>query len=311
MDIKKTSYSVLVSSVVLMIITNSQNAYSFGKKRVDPNADTQAFPARVVSLGKIYETGFKLPDGKSVVDFEQSLPIVIATTFTDFNDKIRIADLNTPPSHYVLNGGVTSFDANVVGLNVRFGYKPGVGDIGQGTIPSGTGTVGVKLNEFTMDFHIVDTESSPPTIIAAKFASAKELKIDLKVDIDFGQYQGGLDFVYNSPVTAVFRRLIRKVVDKMVEDPRTNFYMDWFGSISKVDYDNNTLFINAGMRQGIGQNNVFTVYDGTNRIGEIRVDRLELDQSLAHYKDDTQNTMLKSTKSGDSVRIFFGKSPAK
>ncbi len=304
---RKYGFAVFIFTLI------SMNAFAFGKKRVDPNADTQAFPARTISLGKIYNTGFKLPDGKTQVDFQQALPIVIATTFTDFNDKIRIADLNNPPSstRYVVNGGVTSFVAEVAGLNIVFGYKPQIGDIGVGKLTGGEGKVKVVVSEFEMDFQIVDTQASPPTIIVAKYASARDVSVKLEFNIDFGQIQAGLDFVYNSPATETFRRLIRKVVDKMVQDPRTNFYLDWTGLVSKVDYDNHTLMINSGMRQAVGQNNVFTVYNGSDRIGEIRIDRLELDQAQAHFKDDDQFVKLNSTKAGDNLKVFFEKSPTK
>ncbi|MBI2606151.1 MAG: hypothetical protein HYW49_08740 [Deltaproteobacteria bacterium] len=299
--------AVFLVLTIFLVSSAGGTAHAMGKKR--RAQDTQAFPVRTVSVGRIYDTGFKLPDGRNQVNMQQALPILLATQIADGSDKIRVAALGGTPARYVISGGVTSFVAEVADFGVTFGYKPGTGDVGNGSLQGANGKVDVRIGELEMDFHVVDTSVTPNVVVVAKFASARDLGVKLEATMDFGDIDLGARFVYDSPVTKFFRRALKKIVERMSEDPQTNFRMDWEAALTRVDFDLKRVFFEAGLRDGIEPRNVFTVYDGDRRIGEIRVERAELDQSSAFFKDDADGRLLKSSRQGDPVRVFFKQAP--
>ncbi len=302
----RTAGFLFVLMTAVMLIT-AEPAHALGKKR--RAQDTQAFPVRTVSVGRIYDTGFKLPDGRTQVNMQQALPILLATQIADGSDKIRVAALGSAPSRYVISGGVTSFVAEVADFGVTFGYKPGTGDVGNGSLQGANGKVDVRIGELEMDFHIVDTSVTPNVIVVAKFAAARDLGVQLEASMDFGDIDLGARFVYDSPVTKFFRRALKKIVERMSADPQTNFRMDWEATLTRVDFNLKRVFFGAGLRDGIEPRNVFTVYDGNRRMGEIRVERAEIDESSAFFKDDADGRLLESSRQGDPVRVFFKQAP--
>lgn len=309
--IKQAFFLFVVSQVAALSLATS-NVHAFGGRRPSAPSNgigTQAFPARVVSVGTIYDTAFKLPDSRGMnVDMKKVLPVMLATQATEAGDKIRIASLEAPASRYVITGGLTSFVAEVNGFGITFGYKPSNGgDVGNGQLTGGEGKVDVRIGELEMDFHIVDTQSNQ--IVVAKFASANDLGVSLHAQVDFSQYQTALDFTRDSPIGKVIRRAMTKVIQKMTEDPKTNFYMDWSSKLAGVNLDLKRVFFNAGMVDSIQDGNVFTVYDGNVRLGEIKVEKADRASSTAYFVNDKDDKLLKSARAGDDVRVYFKEAP--
>jgi hypothetical protein len=299
--------------VVLLILTASvfpEPARAFGKKKppVDPNnpTETQAYPTRMVSLGKFLETNFMLPDGKTKVDMSVQLPELIVTEMAHVTTKLRArgTQSGSDGGRYVFSGGITSFEANNNSMGITIGYKTGVGDIGTGPANGVTGKVTLDVSSMQMDFHIVDTQRNE--VVAVGRGSGLVNGINAHVDVDFGAIDSAADFVHRSAMAPVFRKAIDDAIKQMASDPRTNFYMDWSANVTTLQPSLKRIFFNAGMRDDITAGNVFTIYDNSNmRLGEAKVLNAEMEQSAAVYQDDSGDKLFNSTKAGDKVKIFF------
>ncbi len=325
---------------LLSVFLFPDRAHPFGKKRktVEQPTETQAYPARYIAIGKLYDANFTLPDGKTKVDSSVALPQILITEMSNSKKFRPIAPImncvglaldavaftssesssckssgnftDVASTRYVFRGGITSFEANIFSLGIKFGWKPGQ-DINSGNLKGGEGKVTLNVSELGMDFFIEDTAHIQRPVVIAKNASARELGLTLDVDIDFGSIETGVDFVWNSPVTPIFRSLIRKVINKMIQDPRTNFFLDWEANVIGVDLELKHLIFNAGLWDEVAAKNIFTVYDGLKRIGEIKVLNADHNNSSASFKDDSSDHLLKSVRQGDAVRLYFKETPSR
>lgn len=307
-------YLGLLTLLAIMLIP--ADLHAFGKKR-SPNAepkDTQAYPVRNISLGEISKTPFVLPDGKTPIDMSVALPELVQAVIEQTTHKFRVQ--NSAPSEefkprYVFEGGVTSFEASIFEGKIKFGYKPGVGDIGEGVLTGVEGAVKVNLGSLGVAFRIIDTERGNETVASA-MANAIAPGGSLEVVIDFGAIKTGPEFVLHPQMSKVFKSAIAKAVKKIVEDPSTNFLMDWSAQVTRVNRDSKRVEFNAGMRDDIQVNNVFRVYDGDNRlIGILKARETDHEFSSANFKDDSNDKKLNSVREGDAVKIYFQKNPGR
>lgn len=309
--------SFLVVSV-LAVSCLPDAAFAFGKKRPAPPsepADTQAYPTRIVSFGKFLSTPFMLPDGKTKVDMAVMLPEIMMTEMLQSQKKLRPRGNSTPvdadpEDRFVLKGGVTAFEASNMSGSITIGYKPGVGDIGRGTLEGIEGKVTLNVGRLDMDFRIVDTERDQ--VVAAGHGSALMPGVTLEVDIDFGAIDTGADFVLKGPLAPIFRSAARKAILQMANDQDTNFLMSWSASVTRVNADVKRVFFSSGARDEIKVNDLFTIYDSNDmRIGEVKVRDAQHEQSAAQFKDDTNDKLLNSVRPGDTVKIFYHKPPGR
>ena len=224
--------------------------------------------------------------------------------------KFSVTGPDVPAARYVITGGVTSFVAEIATLGITFGYKP-QGDVGQGGLTGGEGKVKVRIGQLEMDFQIVDTQTG--VVVVAKHASANDFGIDLEAEVDFNSSDWGplnARFIYDSPLTPFFRKVLGRVISKMAEDPHTNFMMDWQTQVTRLNLSKKKLSIGTGMRGGIVTNNVLSVYDReANHIGEIKVESADMESSTAAFKDDDDGRKLQASQIGDDVKIFFKEIP--
>jgi hypothetical protein len=317
-NLKKGIFMTLTRSLLISILCFTlfpAPSHAFGKKKPSaPSepADTQSYPTRVVSFGPFIDTPFTLPDGKTLIDVKSLLPLLVLTEMQQATNRLRGRGVIAPGSdnenkdRYELRGGITSFEASAFSGSISFGYKPGAGDIGHGVLVGGEGKVSFKIGSLGMDFNIVDNQRHE--VVAVGRGSALSGGVDLTVDLDFGVIKTPVDFVFNSPMTPIFRAAARNAILQMANDPNTNFFMDWDAQVTKIDMNLKRIFFNAGARDGIAASNVFTVYDDHEmRLGEIKVDGnvLDHDQAGAYFKADPNSTLINSTRIGDSVKIFF------
>ncbi|MBI3544204.1 MAG: hypothetical protein HY075_13120, partial [Deltaproteobacteria bacterium] len=269
----------------------SFQAHAFGPKRPaapkEP-ADSQAYPTRDISFGKFLSTPFMLPDGKTKVDMSVVLPDLALTELTQSQKRLRAR--NTAPSEgsgepedrYILKGGLTAFEANNFSSQITIGYKPGAGDIGNGSLTGVQGAVKFNVGTLEMDFHLVDTRRQE--VVAVGHGSALTGGVGLDVEIDFSVIKTGADFVYNSPMAPHFRKAVRDAFLQMANDPNTNFLVDWTAKVTRIDQALKQLFFDAGGRDQVVPGNLFTIYDsGDARLGEVKVQSAEHEQSAAAF----------------------------
>ncbi len=309
--------ALLLSLVVIALPTTG---HAFGKKAPKPPAppaETQAFPTRDILFGKFLPTVFTLPDGKTKVDMSVELPDLLLTQLTQSQKVLRVTDATAAatdagegatPARYVLKGGLTSFEANNVTNSITIGYAPGVGDIGGGVLTGAEGTLSFNVGSLEMDFHIVDTQRQE--VVAVGKGSALTGGVGLTVDLNFGGIKVADDFIYRSAMTPHFQKAARDAILQMARDPNTNFLMDWSAQITNVNLTLGTLFFNSGARDQLSVGNMFTLYDNNSmRIGELRVQTVEHEQSSAVFKNDSDGKLLNSARNGDAVKIFFKSAP--
>ncbi|MEW6057444.1 MAG: hypothetical protein AB1540_12600 [Bdellovibrionota bacterium] len=304
---------LIVAAAFCFVLTPSL-ALAFGKKRKEPAPPsvTQAYPTRVISIGRFLDTPFLLPDGKTRVDMGLLLPELARTEVTQATNKFRVSaqagEGNGTLARFVLRGGITSFEATSTSANIRFGYKPGLGDLASGVLSGAEGTLSFAIGSLGIDFHIIDTERQE--VVAVGKGSALTGNGKLEVSLDFKDIKSGADFVFNSPMSKVFRAAMRKAIDQMAKDPNTNFFMDWGATVTKVNYDLKRIFFGAGARDEIKPGNVFTLYDNASmRIGEALVYETQHDQSVAAMRDDADQRLLRSVRAGDQVKIYYSEGP--
>lgn len=304
----------LTSVLLLCSLSTLSEVHAFSKKRPKPQpqptspAESQAYPTRVISFGKFLSTPFTLPDGKTKIDMSVMLPELLLTEMHQAQNKLRArgtAPIEGPePDRFVLKGGITAFEASTMTGQITIGWKPGVGDIGNGIVSGAEGKVTLNVGVLDMDFHIVDTQRQQ--VVAVGRGHAVPAGLGAAVTVDFGFIQTGADFVYRSPMAPLFRKAAREAVLQMARDPQTNFLMDWDAEVSRVLPEVGRVFFNAGARDDIHPGNVFTVYDSDfMRLGEVKVQSVEHESSGATYEDDPNGKLLGNTRVGDAVKIYF------
>lgn len=280
-----------------------------------PAPDSQAYPRRLISFGPLLNTPFMLPDGKTRVDMGVALPDLLITEMNKRQNKIRARDISSVAGvsgqltdRLILKGGITAFEASNMTGSITIGYRPGVGDIGNGTLTDAQGGITFNVGILDMDFRIVDTVLNET--VAVGHGSATPFGVHPSVSLDFNSIHTGIDFVYNSPMSPLFRKAINDAFYDMANNPNTNFYTFWKSSITGVNMDLKRVFFNSGQRDDVKVNDVFTVYDeNLVHLGEIKVLGNDMDSSSASYKDDSNGRLLGSTRVGDNVKIYYKNPP--
>ncbi len=319
-NVLRSGFALFMAGSLSIVATD---VYGFGSKRKDPApsnpkppqlSGTQAFPSRRVSFGNFYKSHFILPDGKTNVDLSVLLPELVLTSMTQATTKFRPGIMNhitedgvvppEPEDRFILRGGVTAFEAEIVNFNIRIGYKPGVGNISTGKVPEGKGELRVKIGQLDMDFYILDTVTKE--VVAVGKANSKTAGIQGEISIEFDKFKTAADFMYKSPMANVFRKVATRALTEMVKDPKTNFFMYWGATVGHVDPAAKIMMFDAGQRSDIAVGNVFSVYDNSKmRLGEVRVTETDFETSTAVFQNDTTGRLINSTRDGDTVKIYF------
>lgn len=307
---------------IFTCVAYTQEANAFGKRRVltrkpaaTPAAsDTQAYPARTVSIGTLYDAQFFLPDGKTKVDSGLALKEILLTEISRATAKLHVEGLEIPASEpgsenqrFVIRGGITAFEANLTEWGLRFGYQRGTGDIGEGTAIGLNGEAKVQVGRLEVDFYIFDKKRRE--IVGVGSGDARLLGLNLNITANFDDLETGMDFVRQAKVAAIFRSVVREAISNLVKSPRTNFLMDWERTVSAVDVDTHVLFFGAGTRDDIKVGDLFEIYDGNFPVGVVRVNTVGRDNAKASYKDDESGALLRGTREGDRVLIYFKETP--
>jgi len=305
--------ATLVATFVISFSALPESLHAFGPRRKPtpppaPGAETQAFPTRLISMGKFLETTFTLPDGKTQVDMSVHLPELFVTTLSQTTNRLRLRSskpIQDPNGdRFVITGGITAFEANAYEGGIRIGYRAGAGDIGTGTLAGVSGGVRFAVSQLDMDFHVVDTVRRE--VVAVGHGSAVGVGGKIDVTLDFGTIQTPADFVFKSPMAAVFRSALTKAVTQMANDPNTNFFMDWSSQVVGLGADVRALRLGVGARDAVALGNLFSVYDNSGlRIGEVKVQNIDFESSLATFKDDLEGRLYNSVRIGDTVKIRF------
>lgn len=326
---KKEKNVFFFGLVLFLVCVQCSVASAAGRKRKKQGEWKAAYPARYVSLGDLLEHSFYLPDGKTRVDSHVLLPQMILSEVVQVTPKLRVqmrefhekkqdlqpmlelsSALSNPVfNRFVLVGGITAFEAENTALGVRFGYRQGLGDVISGQLPEVKGSVEFKVGVLRMDFYIQDTMRANE-VVAAGTGDYILKKGELKVGLDFRKINSGFDLIFQSPLSKAFRETVQEAILNLVENPRTNFLMDWTVPVSKVHAIFKKIFFEAGQRDEIRVGDLFTIYDANEmRIGEVKVDHVSLDQSSAAYIDDPQSKLIRKTKAGNSLKIYFKRAP--
>ena len=305
----------LKTLIGIMVFLISLNAQAVGKKRTQPPVitDTQAYPARVIALGKFIDTPFLLPDGKTKVDVGILLPELVMTTLFKTTAKLKpsgiFSDESQIQERFVLRGGITSFEAENTSLNIKIGYKPGTGDLAQGKLTGVEGAVNLTVSSLGIDFSIYDKVSKQ--IVAVGRGDGLGTGFKTNVQVDFSQVQSGADFMFKTKMADLFMNAAKNAIQDMVSNTRTNFLMFWETEVVSLDSSTKSIWLNVGQVDEIAFANTFTVYDQTqrSRIAEIQVHNVDFNQSRAVVKNDPDYKLFNYVRVGDKVRIYFNQVP--
>ncbi|GEM_PF-1476368 len=310
---------LIVVGAVFSCLFAVQDVHAFGKRRVltkknNKTKESQAYPVRDASIGKLYDAQFYLPDGRTRVDSGLALQEILLTEIPRATTKLRTngleqesGDSDAPKQRFVIRGGITAFEANLSEWGLKFGYHRGVGDIGEGSAVGLDGEVKVTVGRLEVDFYIFDKVRRE--IVGVGSGDARLLGLNLNVTASFNDLETGLDFVRQQKIATIFRSVVREAVKNLMKDPRTNFLMDWESTVASVDTDTRMLTFAGGARDEIKVGDLFEIYSGHFPIGTVVVNSVARDHSRASYKDDPSNGSLRETREGDRVLIFFKGAP--
>jgi hypothetical protein len=262
----------------------------------------------MVTIANIYDGSFTLPDGKTKVNMAALLPEIMITEVSKTTNKIRVKGIDSgtnPQEHFVLQGGITAFQADLVDFGVSFGFAPGVGDLLASTLNIDvSGTANVRISQLDMDFNIYDNVRKEVVAAGSSNADIVQGGLDFKVDVSV--FNAGAAFVAAQPISDVIRKVMDNAISQIANDPKTNLYMDWSAQVTSVNVDDGTFMFNAGFRDDVVAKNLFQVYDSSNNLlGTAQVTQAQEEQSQAFFTTDGDGSAIKALKPGDQVRMYY------
>lgn len=308
-----TKLKVLVSLVL------SATATAGGSKPADPkppqNVVLQAKPYRYVRLARVTVPSFYLPNGQRA-DLNSDLSAIIDTAINT-SRYVRTTNGNSTkdfvPNELILTGGITSFELDVLQLNLKVGWNQNGAIIIAPGVPGAQGELEFKLSNFSMDFKICEAKApNVCTTYVASSTNAGLANIGFKVKVNIDQVTSSLELLYKMKIAETVRKATQ-IVLKQMEDRSDFDLLPWEAKVSGVDLGTNTIVFDAGQSAGILKDQVYSVYNRCDSPdcfkkwqADIKVKRVgAVTSDAAPLSDQDQ---IKNVYKGDSVfvKILMG-----
>ena len=142
-------------------------------------------PVRPVQIKEVGTKAFPMPNG-STANFSADLQTILNTSVTNTASFHPTDASSQDPcnSHLEIRAAVSTFQLDIGGVGISFGYTPG------GQLPiigSITGKVNVKIGNIAMDFSIWSCTAGNCVAVAATTANQNTTGVTGSFEIDFNQ----------------------------------------------------------------------------------------------------------------------------
>ncbi|RYZ96815.1 MAG: hypothetical protein EOP11_22910 [Proteobacteria bacterium] len=300
-----------------LTLATTEDAHAFGAKPAEPTLPApipapaapiinQAKPYRYLELAKVTVPSFYLPNG-SRVDYNIDLNSLIQTKINE--SRYLRTRLSTPEAapRLIVTGGITSFEADVVGANVKIGFnKGGVLVPGQAI----TGEATIRLTAMSMDFLIYDRITKATRLSASTDQSLSNLKLEVKVNL--ANIDGSLDLFYKQVLSQAVGRATADVMKKL--EDRSDFdSVYWAASITGKDESAGIVGLSLGAADNVRVGDLYSIYTACSPaeeaagqcfsrfLADVRV--LRAGQNSAEAKAYSESDSLVKIQAGDRVEV--------
>ncbi len=241
-------------------------AHAAGKPKPRPPADPlfeQARPFRAAHLQDVRTLPFTMPNGARLDLAADLYPIMEgATTRASRFRSTQNPIVDECGNHLAVSAALTSLDLNVFGAQIRFGYSP------QGEFSSGItdlrGKLRVDVGLIGMDFGVWRCKGSDCAEVIAARKTHNTVNAGLTFEVDFDEITTAADFMYQTPVGETISKIMERGIAEIDASERVHG-LPWRAEVREVRTSPDGVFfwLNAGEEQGIGVNQLFTVFAPT------------------------------------------------
>lgn len=266
----------------------------------------QAKPYRYVELKKVTVPAFYLPNGNRV-DYNLDLNSLIESQINASRYLRTRMAVPEAPSRLVISGGITSFEADVVGANLKIGWnKNGVLLPGQGV----TGEATIRLTAMSMDFLVYDTVQKATRLSATTDQSLSNLQLEVKVNL--ADIQGSFTMFYKEVLAKAVAKATADVMTRL--ENRSDFdSVYWESPVLGVDLNENFVAFGSGSADNVKVGDIFSLYTGCSAeetansqcfprfLADVRVYQVGMSSSQA--KPYTEADSIQKVQKGDRVEV--------
>ena len=303
----------------LLLTLSSGDAFAMGAKPLPTPAPTptqpapapspvsqQAKPYRYMELARVSVPSFFLPNGNRA-DYNLDLNTLLQSQINATRYLRTVAPNTEAPPRLLITGGITSFEADVMGANLKIGFNKG------GALLPGqniSGEVTLKVSALSMDFLIYDRVHKTTRLSSTSDQTLSKLNITAKVNL--ANYDGSVNLFYQEVVAKAVAQVAADAL-KRIED-RTDFdNLYWAMPIVGRDLDQNFIGFNAGAADNVKVGDVFSIYSAcepaaeaagncfSRFLSDVRV--YQVGQGTAQAKPFTDKDFLSQVQVGDRVEV--------
>jgi hypothetical protein len=162
-----------------------------------------------------------------------------------------------------LRSAVTSFQLSAGEVSVNFGYTPS-GSLGP--VTGINSKVNVKIGTVAMDFSAWFCEKGNCSAIVASTANHLTAGVQLDLTVDFSQMNTGANFVYNTPIGDILRKIMDTGLRTLVSHSNLN-ELPWRATVKQYIPAAGIFIFDAGSTARLKTNEGFEVYAAANATG--------------------------------------------
>jgi hypothetical protein len=301
-----------------LTLATTEEAHAFGAKPAEPTVPVnpapvqpapisqQAKPYRYLELDKVTVPSFFLPNG-SRVDYNIDLNALIQTKINESRYLRTRMSVPEAPSRLVITGGITSFEADVAGTNLKIGWNKG-GVLVPGQTVTGEATI--RLTSMSMDFLIYDRVTKATRLSASTDQTLTNLKLEVKVNL------ANIDLSLNSFYQQVLAEAVgRATADVMKRlENRSDFdTVFWQAAITGKDENAGVVGLSLGAADNVRVGDIYSIYTACSAeetaagqcfsrfLADVRVTQVGM--SSAQAKAYTESDSLVKIQAGDRVEV--------
>lgn len=243
------------------------NAMAMGSKPQDPapppaNAVMQAKPFRYVDLAKVTVPSFYLPNGVRA-DLNADLATIIDTQVNQ-SRYFRTQNAHgsgASHSRLIMTGGITSFELDVLQLNLKIGWNQSGAIVINPGVPGAEGELDFRLSNFSMDFKVYDAQTGQSYVASYTDASLSNLKFTIKANVS--DITTTLQLITKMKIADTVRKATNDAV-KRLENSSNFDLIPWEAHVTGIDLTAGTLNIDAGQSAGVLKNQAYSIYTDCN-----------------------------------------------
>lgn len=246
----------------LLLCLAAPKAHAFGSPKPDPEPQqppkpvaAQAKPFRYMELKHVTTPAFYFANGQRI-DFNTDLNQIIETQINASRYLRTQVDTGTNRSRLVITGGVTTFELDILQMNLKIGWNQN-GVLPTPGVPNASGELDMKLSALSMDFKIYDRATGQTYLANYTNETLSNVSFQAKVNVD--NISGTLDLLYKTKVAEAFRTAVSDIMVKF-EESQSFDLLPWEAQVAGVDREKGLVSFDAGNIAGVKANDVYSIY---------------------------------------------------